>query len=274
MSITCEQALDLMMLSLNGEIETSDKVVLDKHVSGCPACQHELVQMQQLHSQMAGLPVPEPDTQLMRTHFYGMLNEYKQTATTTRSSWLSSLKEYFQAHWQPSYTLQLAMGLVLLLIGWAGGYLFQTRSNPNDSQQISRLATEVQQMREAMLLTMLEQPSATDRLKAVTYTDELEQVNDKVIDALLQTLNNDPNVNVRLVTVEALHKLAHHPKVRQGLILSISQQDSPLIQIALADVMVDLQEKNSVNAFKELLKQKDLDVAVKDKIEKSVNVLM
>jgi hypothetical protein len=38
--------------------------------------------------------------------------------------------------------------------------------------------------------------------------------------------------------------------------------------------MVNLQEKNSVNAFKELLKQKDLDVAVKAKIENSVNVLM
>jgi hypothetical protein len=82
-------------------------------------------------------------------------------------------------------------------------------------------------MRQTMLLTMLEQPSATDRLKAVTYTDELDEVDDKVIDALLQTLNNDPNVNVRLVTVEALHKLASHPKVRQGLIQSITRRNLP-----------------------------------------------
>jgi predicted anti-sigma-YlaC factor YlaD len=273
MSTTCEQALDWMMLSLNGEIEAADKVALEKHISGCPACQHELAQMQQIHSQMVNLPVPEPDTELMQTQFYGMLREYQHTTAAAPGNWFTRLKEYMQAYWQPSYTLQLAMGVVLLLIGWAGGYLFQARHS-DDTQQLSQLASEVQQMREAMLLTMLEQPSATDRLKAVTYTDELEQVDDKVIDALLQTLNNDPNVNVRLVTVEALHKLADHPKVRQGLIQSITQQDSPLIQIALADVMVSLQEKNSVNAFKELLKQKDLDVAVKDKIQESVNVLM
>jgi hypothetical protein len=273
MSTTCEQALEWMMLSLNGEIEAAEKLALDKHISACPACQQEIVQMQQLHSQMAGVPVPEPDTQLMRVQFHDMLREYKQTSATTHGSWLSRIKEYLQAHWQPSYSLQLMMGLILLLIGWAGGYLFQSR-NSDHSQQLGQLATEVQQMREAMLLTMLEQPSATDRLKAVTYTDELDQVDDKVINALLQTLNNDPNVNVRLVTVEALHKLADHPKVREGLIQSITRQESPLIQIALADVMVALQEKKSVNAFKELLRNKDLDIAVKAKLENSVHVLM
>jgi predicted anti-sigma-YlaC factor YlaD len=273
MSTTCEKALYLMMLSLNEEIEATDKPFLNSHLAECPSCRQEMVQMQQIHGQLAGLPVPEPDTQLMQTQFYDMLNEYKQATVQVRSSWLGRLKKYMQAHWQPAYALQLVMGFLLLLVGWAGGYIFHTRTNDH-SQQISQLATEVQHMRQTMLLTMLEQPSATDRLKAVTYTDELDEVDDKVIDALLQTLNNDPNVNVRLVTVEALHKLAGHPKVRQGLIQSITRQESPLIQIALADVMVNLQEKNSVNAFKELLKQKDLDVAVKAKIENSVNVLM
>jgi hypothetical protein len=262
-----------MTLSLNGEIEAADKLVLEKHLSGCSVCGLELLQMQQLHQQMATLPVAEPDMQLMHAQFHDMLSEYKQATGKNKSSWLSRLKEYMQIHWHPSYALQLAMGLVLLLIGWAGGYMFQARST-TDSQQIGQLASEVQQMREAMLLTMLEQPSATDRLKAVTYTDELDQVDDKVIKALLQTLNNDPNVNVRLVTVEALFKLADHPSVREGLIQSITRQESPLVQIALADVMVALQEKKSVNAFKELLKNKDIDLAVKAKIENSVNVLM
>jgi predicted anti-sigma-YlaC factor YlaD len=273
MSTTCEQALYLMTLSLNGEIETADKLVLDKHLTGCPGCQLEMAQMQQVYGQMAALPAPEPDAQLMQAQFYDMLNEYKQATVSTESSWFARLKEYMQAHWQPSYALQLAMGLLLLLIGWAGGYLFQHRKS-DDSQQISQLATEVQHLREAMLLTMLEQPSATDRLKAVNYTDELDQVDDKVIKALLQTLNNDPNVNVRLMTVEALHKLAVKPRVREGLIQSITRQESPLVQIALADVMVSLQEKKSVDAFKELLKNKDIDLAVKAKIENSVNVLM
>jgi hypothetical protein len=273
MSTTCEQALALITVSLNGEIEAADKLALDKHLTGCPACALEMVQMQQLHRQMASLAIPEPDTQHMRVQFYNMLNEYKQATVKPKTGWFGRFKEYMEAHWHPSYALQLAMGLVLLLIGWAGGYLFQARSTP-DSQQIGQLASEIQQMRETMLLTMLEQPSATDRLKAVNYTDELDQVDDKVIKALLQTLNNDPNVNVRLVTVEALFKLADHPRVREGLIQSITGQESPLVQIALADVMVALQEKKSVNAFKELLKNKDIDLAVKAKIENSVNVLM
>lgn len=95
-----------------------------------------------------------------------------------------------------------------------------------------------------------------------------------MIDALLATLNNDPNVNVRLSTLDALTHLANHPEVRQGLIQSISQQDSPLMQLAIADLMLKLQEKRSVSQLKELLKQKNLDHSVRDKISQTIKILI
>jgi hypothetical protein len=81
-------------------------------------------------------------------------------------------------------------------------------------------------------------------------------------------------VNVRLVTVETLSQLASYASVREGLIQAIPQQESPLVQIALADVMVNLQEKRSVSALQRLLKQENLNASVKDKLEQSVKVLM
>jgi predicted anti-sigma-YlaC factor YlaD len=38
MSTTCEKALYLMMLSLNEEIEATDKPFLDSHLAECPSC--------------------------------------------------------------------------------------------------------------------------------------------------------------------------------------------------------------------------------------------
>jgi hypothetical protein len=81
-------------------------------------------------------------------------------------------------------------------------------------------------------------------------------------------------VNVRLSTLDALTQMAAHPEVRQGLIASIVQQDSPLLQSAIADVMLKLQEKKSVNSFKELLKQKGLNPGVKDKIKQTITQLI
>ena len=92
----------------------------------------------------------------------------------------------------------------------------------------------------------------------------------KVIDALLTTLNEDPNVNVRLATLGALTKLADDPRVREGLVHSIEQQDSPIMQLAIADVMVKLQEKRSVRSLQRLLNKKDINPKVKLNIEKSI----
>ena len=128
-------------------------------------------------------------------------------------------------------------------------------------------------MRQMMLLSLIENPSATERLRAVSYTNEMEQVDSKVIDALLTTLNNDDNVNVRLATLEALAELAQNPHVREGLVHSLTRQESPLVQVALADVMVKLQEKRSIKVFKQLLRKDDLNILVKSKIEQTIKDL-
>ena len=46
-----------------------------------------------------------------------------------------------------------------------------------------------------------------------------------------------------------------------------------MVQVALADVMVKLQEKRSMKAFRELLKKEGLNDLVKNKIEQTINYL-
>ncbi|MEO7530876.1 MAG: HEAT repeat domain-containing protein, partial [Sediminibacterium sp.] len=108
----------------------------------------------------------------------------------------------------------------------------------------------------------------------VSYSSEIKSANKEVVDALLSTLNNDENVNVRLVTLEALSQYANDAAVREGLVQSIIQQDSPLLQAALADVMLKLQEKSSVQSFRKLLQNKDLDHSIRGKIEQTITKLI
>jgi HEAT repeat protein len=122
-------------------------------------------------------------------------------------------------------------------------------------------------------ISLLQDPSASQRMRAVAYTEEITNVDLKVIDALLTTLNEDPNVNVRLATLEALTRLASDPRVREGLVHSIEHQDSPIMQSAIADVMVKLQEKRSVKSLQRLLNKKDINEGVKMSIEKSIQKL-
>ena len=133
---------------------------------------------------------------------------------------------------------------------------------------------EIKEMRETMTLTLLQQPKATERLKAVSFTSEIENPDIKVIMALLNTLDRDPNINVRLGSLDALVEYVGNPVVREGLINSITKQDSPLVQVALADIMIALQEKRSVPELKKLLEKRDLNETAKERLEQSIKTLI
>ena len=62
--------------------------------------------------------------------------------------------------------------------------------------------------------------------------------------------------------------------VREGLVQSIVKQDSPIIQVTLANLMVALQEKESIEPFKTLMRTKELDKSVKQKLETSINSII
>jgi HEAT repeat protein len=166
--------------------------------------------------------------------------------------------------------------LVLVTFGLVLGYLLHRPAQTSIAynKQIDSLSSQVSEIKQVMMLSLLQDPSASQRIKAVSYTDDLGNVNLRVIDALLTTLNEDPNVNVRLATLEALVRFSGEPKVREGLVRSINLQESPIMQSAIADVMVKLQEKSSVQSLQKLLSKKDLNKMVKVNIEKSIQKLI
>jgi hypothetical protein len=149
-----------------------------------------------------------------------------------------------------------------------------TSSEPTaETRQLAALTAQMHEMREMMMMSLLQNPSASERIRAVSYTSDIGHVNPNIAAALLATLNSDPNINVRLSTLEALTHFARDPVVREGLIQSILQQESPLVQAALADVMLKLQEKRAVQPFRKLLQQKDLNQMVRTKIEQTITQL-
>jgi hypothetical protein len=166
---------------------------------------------------------------------------------------------------------RLALAAVLILTGFSAGYFIQS---PSESKEVSQLTQEVSELKEIMMLAMLERESATQRLKAVSLTSEMDQVSEKVTNALFATLNHDENVNVRLAALEALKSYSKDSAVRTSLIASIAQQDSPLVQVAMAELMVSIQEKKSVDALKQLLQSDKTPKEVKTKISESIEVLI
>jgi len=272
--INCDQTNDQLTDWLSNQLTDAERISLETHLAQCPACQAEADSVRQLWQLMGKLPAPDPGP-LARVRFQTMLDTYKDTVATKPERVVEQLLAKLRQAWVPQSAFRLAYSLVLLSVGLAAGYWFNRSGTPATAyqQQIDTLSTQVQEMRQMMLLSLLENPAASERLRAVSYAEEINQVDEQVVDALLTTLNNDQNVNVRLVTLEALAKLADNPSVREGLVQSITRQESPMVQSALADIMVKLQEKRSIKHLRQLLRDDKLNDLVKGKIEQSIKAL-
>ncbi len=194
--------------------------------------------------------------------FYSALAKEKESLIKIPSfSW----SELFQ--WNPRTGFAFALLMVGLMTGYLVNYL-----QPN--QDVKELSAQIIEMKEMMMLSLLEKESVTERLKAVSLTTNLDQASKRVTDALISVLNNDPNVNVRLATLDALAEYATTPDVRVQLVKSIASQDSPLVQVALAELMVALREKSSVNELKKVMEGKATTKEVREMLKESIDILI
>jgi len=269
----CEEYEALFAGWIDKELTPAEQTKLEQHLTDCAGCREELAAMQQLWDVMGEVKTPEPSDH-MRVKFQAMLDTYKESVEDKKGSF-AGIKDQLNRLWQWQPRWPLAYSLAIVLISFGCAYLFfNTGKGSKQDEQLKELTSQVHELKQTMMLALLENPSASERIRGVSYTSEIKHADKEVIDALLATLNNDPNVNVRLSTLDALSHLASHPEVREGLIQSIVQQDSPLMQSAIADVMLKLQEKKSVKSFRELLKQKNLDPGVKDKIKQTITQLI
>ena len=270
----CKDYREQFTSLLTDTLGQEERSKIETHLAGCADCRREFEAARKIWDLMGEIAQPEP-SENMKAGFDSILSNFKNERVAKQnpvSEWISKLTEYWSRQAQP----RLAFSLLLIAIGLISGYILrqpgQTAMSYN--RQIDSLSSQVSEIKQVMMLSLLQDPSASQRIRAVNYTEDIGNVNFKVISALFTTLNEDPNVNVRLATLDALVKLAGEPKVREGLVRSIDLQDSPLMQSAIADAMVKLQEKSSVQPLRNLLNKKGLNQMVKINIEKSISKLI
>jgi len=252
----CEFDKGIITDYLSNQLSEEERLQFESHLKECAECKEELEAQQHLWKLMGESTVPAYSSRLDNLDPFVIEPVRKDSL-----SWL-----------------QVAAVFILVVAGFAAGYIIRRPAVPvvdnSYKMQVDSLSAQMHDMREMMMLSLLENPSASERIRAVSYTSEINTANDKVVEALLTTLNNDANVNVRLMTLNALMHYTDNPAVREGLVQSIVNQESPLVQSAMADAMLKMQEKKAVPSLKKLLEQKKINTQVKIKIEHTISRLI
>jgi HEAT repeat protein len=257
---------------LIGDLDPKTKEDIQAHLSTCPFCREELENLSSMWTKLGVLPEEHP-SQSLRTGFYSMLKSYKEELEQQKSKHsLRKIMEGWFARWWPRRpALQFSLAILILIIGLSAGYFLNaTRQTAKDLVQLRQ---EVQSMHQMLAVSLLDQPSPSDRIRGINLSYSIKSPEPDILQKLLYILNNDPNVNVRLSAVDALYLYHGQPIVREGLAQSLSKQTSPLVQVALIELMVEMRERQAVEALERLIQEEGLQPEVRNRAEQSIQQL-
>lgn len=242
-----------------------------RHAAECDTCRSELAALDSTWQMLDAVAEPRPDSAAMHARFEAVLDGY-QEALADKGPRASAVL-IPSAGWPGRVALPLAAAAVLV-IGVGIGRLTRPApaSTPADPQ-LATLRQEVGDLREMVMMSLLQQQSAAERLQGVSWTGRIERPGAEVVSALLDTLLHDANVNVRLASVEALKRFGTQDTVRRTTLDTLPRQPSPLVQIALIDFVVESSGENAVDTLRRLARDETVMEAVRTRASQGLEQL-
>jgi intracellular sulfur oxidation DsrE/DsrF family protein len=245
---------------LEGSLLADEVQTIEQQLANSPELRREFEELKMLLQTLDAVPMEQPSPRLRQNFDQFLQNEPRPTVKVIRPLAFHHLKRY------------AAAAVIVLAVGLGFATLFY--KNVQQQQQINALVAEVQHTNKLLILKMLQEESASQRIKAVNTAVEEAVAHPQVIRALIHTLHTDENVNVRMKAAEGLAQFARRPEVVDALTEALRQEKSPEVQITLIDILTNLKAYKAKDEFKKLLQQKDVMKVVKEKAAAGVEILM
>jgi hypothetical protein len=262
--MTCDKIQDKFADYLTGDLDETGRADVRAHIRDCAGCREDLENLTVIWAKLGVLPEEQPGGGV-RTRFYTMLEEYKDKLDAASAADRPRFADWFSFR-RPAFAA--AFSAFLVLAGLGAGWLLN--GGPGGPARYAGLSREVQAMRQQVALSLLDRPSASERLQGVGYTAEVESPDETTLAALFKAVDADPNPNVRLAAVEALYLFRDRPGVRENLVRSLAVQGYPLVQVALIDILVEIREARAAEALKKLIDGGELTPEVKSRAEQGL----
>jgi hypothetical protein len=256
---------------LRGTVSKPEKSAIEQHLKRCKSCNAEYAALANVWTELGRMPDEKPNSQ-MRERFYAEL-ELQKPARELRVGpevrWLGRLNHLVAWLWPEQPAVQFGIALICLLVGYVIGFRIDGGGNGSNGD-VALLRTEVVNMQRLVMLSLLKTESASERIRGANWTERISRPDPEVFSALFESINYDPVVNVRLAALEALSKYVDEAEVKRGIIGSLLRQTSPLVQLAIVQVISTVHDSEGIAALKELLKNKDLNKTVREQVEKRI----
>jgi hypothetical protein len=268
----CEDCSTQRVDYLAGGLPIAGREAIERHVASCAACREALEALSVTWQRLGDIPAERPDSASMRARFDAMLaiheHEQPEIASPARRT---GLRLWLSRHHGLQPLFQACAAVLLVVAGIQVGR--EITAPPPASPDLRELRNEVRDLRQMVTLSLMQQQSASERLKGVSWSNQLDRPGNEVVSALIDTLMHDANVNVRLASIDALRRFAEREVVRSAAIHALDTQPSPLVQMALIDFVVETQERGAVETLRRLSRDDAVNEAVRARAAWGINHL-
>lgn len=240
----CENIRDQLIDYIDQNLDDKERALFEAQLAECPECLKELEDLQQLIASLKEEPIEKPSTAL-HMNFEQLLEAEKAKASTK----VIPLQE--SASWKTYF--RVAASILLIISAFLiGRFSVHTTSSNEQSAEI---------------LEKITSQSASQRIAAISLSDQADISDTQIIQALINRLLYDDKPSVRLAAVEALTKFASLEMVKEALIKALETDKDHLIQIELIHLLAKLQEKRALPPMKNLLNDEKVPEYIKKEVK-------
>lgn len=281
--MNCEEIKIHLIDLIDNALPEALRKEVEEGLANCPECQQEYEELKTLFQAIQKQEIVQAPKAL-DDNFYAFLEKEKLSSVGTQTraekageqlskSFMKVVSGDTKGRVKSSILwggLKIAASIALLI---AAFFIGRQSFVQQSKEEIAVLKQEINETKNLVMLNMLKQNSASDRIKAVSYAYEMEDADKEMIDALVNVMNYDKSTNVRLEAINALYYFGDKKEVRQAMIQSLRLQTEPNLQISLIEMLVRLKERNALNEMQKLMEDKQQPEIVKFKAAEGVGEL-
>jgi hypothetical protein len=258
----CEEVRHQFADRLAGTLNADAADEMRRHIATCADCRTELATLDQVWQALGDSQAPAVPSNRMRERFSEALAVERGSSAGRPASRPAVRGSWAPRFWPREPLVQMALAASLLIVGIIVGRALAPRV-PQPGAEIAEVRNELHDMRQMLTLSLLQQQSATERLRGVSSTADIDHPGNEVVTALLDTLLHDPSVNVRLAAVDALRRFSDRPDVRLGTKEAVADPRVPMLQVAVIDFMVETRDPQARSVLGQLATDDRIDESVR-----------
>lgn len=271
MNMECNEVQARLIDYLDNRLQEPVRAEVENHLHDCEKCRKDLEEIRMIFDTINEAPLEKP-TEGLRENFNDMLQSELNRLAASNNLVKASAKKVIPVQ-LINYLLRIAAGFVILVGGILIGMNLKNTRQDMSSSQISRLDSTVKEMKEVMMFTLLKEESPSQRIKAVNYMEEITHPDQKVIGALLNLLDHDKNVNVRLASLYTLGRFSDNAVVRDSLVAALGKQTEPIIQVVLINMLAEKKEPRAVKPIHDIISNESTMKEVREVAQKSLRIM-